>query len=111
MLHCGMANTVDNTFRQPQRPPETCLVNGEPVLFSDVRVYEFTLDPVFTHRTRAYELLEQWLASEPGQWAQSHTVVPLRWHVDESPDKFLHQFGIYARLSEADQVFWSLRWK
>jgi len=106
-----MASTVDNPFRQHRRPPETRVINGEPVLFSDVRVYEFTLDPVTAYRNRAYELLEQWLASEQGKWIQAHSIAPLQWHVEESPGTFLHHFGIYARLSEADQVFWSLRWK
>jgi hypothetical protein len=106
-----MAITVDNTFSQHRKPPEICMINGEPVLFSYVRVYEFTLDPVITYRNRAYELLEQWLASEQGKWVQTHSIAPLQWYVDESPDKFLHHFGVYARLSAADQVFWSLKWK
>jgi hypothetical protein len=59
----------------------------------------------------AAQPLSEWQNSEQGQWVMAHAVDVPFWHRMVDPASYGHRYSIVARLSEPDQVYWTLKYK
>lgn len=100
-----MAVTVDSYPSRHRKLPETRVVDGEPVRFSDVLVERLLLRRAPFYRNQVHDVMEQWSATPQAQWIREHVVAPLVVEVDRVPEIDQEYCNIWARLSEADQVF------
>jgi len=92
------------------RPEEVKIIDGVPVRFSDVCVYEFTLGDVDDPEIYAAAPIWDWQQSDPGCWVLEHAVNKPYYVQHMDVDILGYQFKIMARLSDRDQVFWRLKW-
>ena len=87
------------------------LVNDRAVKFSDVLVHEFQMGDVEDPDLYAAQPLHEWQSSEAGQWVMEHAVETPFWHRQADPYNYGHTYCVVARLSEKDQIYWTLKWK
>lgn len=93
------------------KAPEYQLVDGQAVLFTDVKVHEFTMGDVEDPDLYAAEPIWQWQQSEMGRWVMEHAVETPFWHRYADPSMYGYKYYIIARLKEQDQTYWALRWQ
>lgn len=92
------------------KAPEYKLIEGTAVKFSDVKVHEFNMGDVEDPDLYAAEPLWQWQQSEAGKWVMEHAVEAPFWHRMVNPWNYGHTYYVIARLKEADQLYWKLKW-
>lgn len=89
---------------------EIQIIDGRPVRFSDVCVHEFLVadseDPVLY----AADPLNRWQNSDEGQWVMANAVEQPYWTQVIDSSTYCYKFRIMARMSDANQTFWMLKW-
>ena len=90
--------------------PNTVIVNGVPITFSDICVHEFSMGDVEDPDIYAAEPIFAWQNTEAGQWIMEHSVEPPYWLRHADMISFGYKYKIIARLSHKDQVFWKLKY-
>jgi hypothetical protein len=92
------------------RPEGVEIINGQPVRFCDVCVYEFQLSDVEDPEIYVAGPISYWQNSESGQWVITHAAQPPYWIKTMNPASYTYQIRIMARLSEQNQTFFQLKW-
>jgi hypothetical protein len=92
------------------QPEEVEIINGQPVRFNDVCVYEFQLSDVDDPEIYLAEPVSIWQKSEAGQWVITHAAQIPYWIKTMNPASYTYQIRIMARLSEHNQTFFQLKW-
>ena len=91
-------------------PSEVKIVDGVAVKFSDILVHTFRLGDVEDPEIYAAGPLFDWERSEAGRWVMKHAVEKPYWTRRVDYHSYGYEFNIVARLSEADQVFFRLKY-
>ena len=91
-------------------PSEVKLVDGVAVKYSDVIVHEFLLSDVDDPEIFAAGPIWDWQQSPAGVWVMEHAVEKPYWHKRVDVNTYGYRCYIVARLSEADQVFFRLKY-
>jgi hypothetical protein len=92
------------------RPEGVEIINGQPVRFNDVCVYEFQLGGVEDPEIYVASPISFWQNSEAGQWVMTHAAQPPYWIKNMDAASYNYRFRIMARLSEHNQTFFQLKW-
>ena len=92
------------------RPEEVRIIDDVPVRFSDVCVYEFTLNDVDDVEIYAAAPIWEWQQSEAGAWVMEHAIKKPYWVQFMDTYSYGYKIRIMARLSDKDQTFWRLKW-
>jgi len=90
------------------KAPETKIINGLPVRFSDVCVHQIIIGDIGW--TGNPDVLLNWQNSELRKWAIENTVEKLYWIQHMDTDLFGHVYKVIARFSEQNQTFLRLKW-
>jgi hypothetical protein len=91
-------------------PSEVKIIDGVPVKFSDIVVHTFKLGDVEDPDIYAAEPLWAWQQSAAGCWVMEHAVEKPYWTRRTDYFSYGYEFNIIARLSEADQIFFKLKY-
>jgi len=99
--------SADKLFKQP----EYKLIDERVVKFLDVVVHEFGMGDVEDPDLYAAQPLHDWQQSEQGKWVMEHAVETPFWHRHVDPYEYGYRYYVVARLSEQDQLYWTLKWQ
>ena len=91
-------------------PSEVKIVDGVVTKYSDIIVHEFLLSDSDDPELFAAAPIWEWQQSEAGQWIMAHAVEKPYWHKQVDINTYGYRCSIVARLSEADQVFYRLKY-
>jgi hypothetical protein len=91
-------------------PSEVKILDGVPVKFADIVVHTFRLGDVDDPDIYAAGPIFDWERSEAGQFVMIHAVDTPRWAKRTDYHTYGYEFDIIARLSEADQIFFRLKY-
>jgi hypothetical protein len=91
-------------------PSEVKIVDGVAVKYMDVLVHTFRLGDVEDPEIYAAEPIWAWQQSAAGCWVMEHAVNQPRWAKRIDYHSYGYEFDIIARLSEADAVFFKLKY-
>ena len=89
-------------------PSEVKIIDGVPVKFSDIVVHTFRLSDVEDPELYAAEPIWEWQQTPAGWWVLEHAVEKPYWTYHYH--SYGYEFNIVARLSEADQIFFKLKY-
>lgn len=93
------------------KPKEYRSVDNRVVAYRDVCVHEFRMGDVEDPDLYAAQPLSNWQNSESGAWIMAHAVDVPFWHRVADPYSYGFKYLIIARLSEPDELFWTLKYK
>jgi len=102
-----MSTSTESTFQQPY---QVKLVDGVPVKFLDIVVHTFRLSDVEDPEIYAAEPIWEWQQTPAGCWVMAHAVNQPWWTKRMDYNSYGYEFNIVARLSEADAVFFKLKY-
>lgn len=106
-----MALTHNHSTEYTHHTPSAVkIVDGVVVKYSDVIVHEFLLGDVEDPDVYAGAPLWDWQQSDMGQWVMEHAVEKPYWTKRIDMNSYGYKCSIVARLSEADQVFYRLKY-
>jgi hypothetical protein len=91
-------------------PSKVELVDGVAVKFSDIVVHTFRLSDVEDPEIYAAGPIWDWQQSPAGVWVLEHAVNQPWWTKRMDYHSYGYEFNIVARLSEADQIFFRLKY-
>lgn len=91
-------------------PSEVKIIDGIAVKYSDVLVHEFFLGDVEDPDVYAGAPIWEWQQSEVGKWVMEHAVEKPYWTKRVDMASYGYKCSIVARLNEADQVFYRLKY-
>jgi hypothetical protein len=91
------------------QPVETRIIDGLPVRFRDVCVHEFTVGDVEDPVAYAGEPLWDWQQSAAGAWIMENAEEHPYWIKYLNPETYTYRFRIMARLSEKNQMIYTLK--
>lgn len=92
------------------REKETKIINGEPVTYQDVCVYEFKLGDVEDPQLYAAQPLWEWQQSEAGKWVMENAEETPYWIKNLDYNSFGYQFKVMARFNGKNYTYWKLKW-
>ena len=92
------------------RPREVKVIDGVATAYSDVVVHHFPMGDVEDPDLYAAQPLYDWQQSEAGAWVMEHAVEPPFWTRQADLESYGYRYYIVARLKEADQTYFKLRW-
>jgi hypothetical protein len=101
---------TDEKWSELFQAPYTKIIDGKAVKFSDVMVHSFPMGDVEDPDLYAGQPLFEWQGSESGKWVMAHAADEPYWVRRADSYNYGFRFYIFARLSEADQVYWQLKW-
>ena len=91
-------------------PSEVKIIDGVAVKYMDVLVHTFRLGDVEDPDIYAAEPIWAWQQSDAGCWIMEHAVEKPYWVRRTDYQSYGYEFKIVARLSEADAVFFKLKY-
>ena len=91
-------------------PSEVKIIDGVAVKYSDIVVHEFLLGDSDDPELYAASPIWEWQQSDVGQWIMEHAVEKPYWTKRVDMATYGYKCSIVARLSEADQVFYRLKY-
>jgi len=91
-------------------PSEVKIVDGVAVKYMDILVHTFRLGDVEDPDIYAAEPIWTWQQSAAGCWVMEHAVEKPYWTRRTDYQSYGYEFKIIARLSEADAVFFKLKY-
>jgi hypothetical protein len=91
-------------------PSEVKIVDGVTVKYRDVVVHEFLMGDVEDLEIYIAEPVWKWQQSPAGAWVMEHAVEKPYWHKRVDVSTYGYRCCIVARLSEADEVFFRLKY-
>jgi hypothetical protein len=80
-------------------------------MISEVTVHTFRMGDVEDPDLYAAQPMCEWERSEAGQWVMSHAVETPSWYRGSDPYNWGYQYRIVARLTDADHVFFKLKFQ
>ena len=92
------------------QPRQVKIIDGVPIAFSDVVVHHFPMGDVEDPDLYAAEPLYQWQQSEAGTWVMAHAVELPFWTRQADIQSYGYRYYVVARLKEADQTYFKLKW-
>jgi hypothetical protein len=104
-----MATTYNEQVEHWQ-PPITNIIDGKPVRFRDVCVYEIKMGDVEDPDLMVANPIWEWQQTEAGKFIMENAVEKPYWTRHTDYLGFGHKYHIVARLSEHNETFWSLKW-
>ena len=104
------SSSHNDTLGELFQTPYTTIINGNAVKFSDVMVYSFPMGDVEDPDLYAGQPLFEWQETEAGQWVMEHAADKPYWVRRMDLNNYGYRYYIFARMSEADQVYWQLKW-
>ena len=91
-------------------PSEVKIIDGVAVKYLDVLVHTFRLGDVEDPDIYAAGPIWEWQQSDAGCWVVEHAVEKPYWTRRIDYQSYGYEFNIVARLSEADAVFFKLKY-
>jgi hypothetical protein len=91
-------------------PSEVKIIDGVATKYSDIIVHEFLLVDSEDPDLYAASPIWEWQKSEVGRWVMEHAVEKPYWTKRVDMATYGYKCSIVARLSEADQVFYRLKY-
>jgi hypothetical protein len=91
-------------------PSEVKIVDGVAVKYRDVVVHEFLMGDVDDPEIHIAAPIWEWQQSPAGAWIMEHAVEKPYWHNQVDLSTYGYRCTIVARLSEADEVFFRLKY-
>ena len=92
------------------KPREVKVIDGVAIAYSDVVVHHFPMGDVEDPDLYAAQPLYEWQQSEAGAWVMAHAVEPPFWTRQPDMESFGYRYYVVARLKEADQTYFKLKW-
>jgi hypothetical protein len=106
-----MAITTNYPDEYKQWQPERVeLIGDRAVKFCDVCVHEIRMGDVEDPDLMVAEPIWKWQESDAGKFIMEHAKDKPYWTRSIDPHTYGHMYRIIARLSEQDQIFWTLKW-
>jgi hypothetical protein len=106
-----MAFTHNYTTESTHWTPSTVeIVGGVAVKYRDVVVHEFFMGDVDDPEIYMGAPIWEWQQSPAGAWVMEHAVEKPYWHKRVDLSTYGYRCIIVARLSEADEVFFRLKY-
>lgn len=91
-------------------PSEVKIINGVAVKYRDVVVHEFLMGDVDDPEIHMAAPIWEWQQSPAGAWIMEHAVEKPYWTKRVDMPTYGYRCTIVARLSEADEVFFRLKY-
>lgn len=91
-------------------PSEVKIIDGVAVKYSDVVVHEFLMSDVEDPDLYIAAPIWEWQQSPAGCWVMEHAVEKPYWTKSVDLPTYGYRCRIVARLSEADHVFFRLKY-
>jgi hypothetical protein len=101
---------LDREHKKHNKPQETKIINGAAVTFSDMVVHKFRMGDVEDPVLYAAQPIYEWQQSEAGKFVMEHAVEPPWWVRTIDQYSYGFEFAIMARMKEADQTFYTLKY-
>jgi hypothetical protein len=101
---------LDREHNKLNKPREIKIINGQAVTFSDLVVHRFRLGDVEDPVLYAAVPILEWQQTEAGKFVMEHAVESPWWVRHMDPMDYGYQFAIMARMKEADQTFFKLKY-
>ena len=92
------------------QPCMTKVIDGTPVRFRDVCVYEIRIGDVEDPDLLVADPIWRWQLSDAGEFVMQHAVSKPYWAQHMDYNNYGHVYRVVARLSEQDETFWRLKW-
>lgn len=93
------------------KPPETILQGDKPIRIRDVVVHEFNMGDVEDPDLYAAEPLLKFEQSDKGKWVMNSAVETPWWRRATDVCSMGWKYQVVARLSEADEVYFKLKFE
>lgn len=87
------------------------IVDGVPVASSIIVVHEFQMGDIEDPAVLAGFLIGEWESTAAGQWVKENSIGPLHWQSMHDMSYMGYRYCIIARMTEANQVFFKLKFK
>lgn len=104
-----MAITYESQYKHWQ-PEQVKIVDNKAVKFRDVLVHEIRMGVVVDPDLFIASPIWDWQQTDAGKFVMEHAVEQPYWISVVDPSNYGHVYRIMARLSEPDQLFWTLKW-
>jgi hypothetical protein len=91
--------------------PTIKIVGDKAIRYSDIMVHEFNVSDVEDLEIYIADPLYHWTQSEAGQWVISHALEKPYWITWPDPNTFYTKVVVMARLSDADQIYFKLKFQ
>ena len=101
---------LDREHNKHKKPRETKIINGAAVTFSDIVVHKFRMGDVEDPVLYAAQPIYDWQQTEAGKFVMEHAVEPPWWVRTLDQYSYGFEFVIMARMKEADQTFYTLKY-
>ena len=101
---------LDQEHNKHKKPRETKIINGAAVTFSDIVVHRFRMGDVEDPVLYAAQPIYEWQQTEAGKFVIENAVGPPWWVRTVNAATYGFEFAIMARMKEADQTFYILKW-
>lgn len=100
----------EREYNQHAKDPEHMIINGQVVKVSDMVVHKFRMGDVEDPVLYAAQPIYEWQQSEAGKFVMEHAVEPPWWVRTIDQYSYGFEFAIMARMKEADQTFYTLKY-
>ena len=101
---------LDQEHNKHKKSRETKIINGAAVTFSDIVVHKFRLGDVEDPVLYAAQPIYEWQQTEAGKFVIENAVEPPWWVRTVDAATYGFEFVIVARMKEADQTFYKLKY-
>ena len=91
-------------------PSEVKIIDGVPMKYLDVLVHTFRLGDVDDPEIYMAGPIYDWQRTDAGRWVMDHAVTEPYWTKRVDYQSFGYECNIFARLREADAVFYRLKY-
>jgi hypothetical protein len=101
---------LNREHHKHNQPRETKIINGVAVTFSDMIVHRFRMGDVEDPVLYAAQPIYEWQQSQAGKFVMENAVEPPWWVRTVDAATYGFEFAIVARMKEADQTFYTLKY-
>jgi hypothetical protein len=105
----AITSTYQDKYQQWQ-PDRTEIIKGKAVKFRDVCVHEIRMGDVEDPDIMVADPIWKWQQSDAGKFIMEHAVEKPYWTRSMDYASWGHKYRIMARLSEQNELFWTLKW-
>lgn len=92
------------------QPEMTKIINGRPVRFRDVCVFEINMGDVEDPDLYAAQPIYEWQQTDAGKWVMEHAEGQPYWIRQADNINYGHKYYVMARLNDQNETFWRLKW-
>jgi hypothetical protein len=92
------------------QPEMTKIIDGQAVRFRDVCVHEIRMGDVEDPDLWIADPIWKWQQSDAGKFVMEHAVEKPYWTRHMDFNSYGHLYRVIARLSEQNELFWTLKW-